>query len=69
MAKSKRGGSRPGSGRKPSNPEGKTALVTATVPEELIAKLDELAEQRAWTRSAAVTEAIRRLVKTAKRKG
>ena len=45
------------------HPEGPTVVVAASVPEALIAKLDELAEQRGWNRSEAVTEAIRRLVK------
>lgn len=62
MAK-QRGGARPGAGRKPSNPEGRTVVVAASVPETLLARLDALAEERAWNRSEAVTEAIRRLVK------
>jgi hypothetical protein len=62
MSAKQRGGARPGAGRKPSNPEGRTAILTATVPEVLIAQLDERAEQRGWNRSEAVTEAIRRLV-------
>jgi metal-responsive CopG/Arc/MetJ family transcriptional regulator len=43
-------------------------MVAVTVPESLIEKLDEQAKQRGWTRSAAVTEAIRRLVKAIARK-
>ena len=62
----KRGGARPGAGRK-VGPDGPTAMVAVTVPESLITKLDELATDKGWNRSAAVTEAIRRLVK-AKRK-
>jgi len=61
--KKHRGGAREGAGRPPSNVEGKTMLVTASVPEALVAKLDELAEQKGWNRSRAVTEAIRRLTK------
>jgi metal-responsive CopG/Arc/MetJ family transcriptional regulator len=63
MAKSQHGGSRPGSGRKVANPEGKVVVVAASVPEALVAKLDDLAAQKSWNRSQAVTEAIRRLVK------
>ncbi|HEV3339808.1 MAG TPA: ribbon-helix-helix domain-containing protein [Pirellulales bacterium] len=63
MAKKQHGGRRPGAGRKPSNPEGRTSFVGATVPEALIEKLDEVAAARGWNRSEAVTEAIRRLVK------
>lgn len=64
MAKKKKphGGARKGAGRRPSNPEGKTALLAATVPETLIAKLEALAEQKGWSRSEAVTEAVRQLV-------
>jgi hypothetical protein len=67
MAKAKRGGKREGAGRKVANPEGKTVPIVASVPETLVASLDALAAEKQWNRSAAVTEAIRRLVK-AKRK-
>ena len=63
MSAKQRGGARPGAGRKVANPEGRTAPLTAAVPESLIAQLDELAAERGWNRSEAVTEAIRRLVK------
>ncbi|MDE2103959.1 MAG: ribbon-helix-helix protein, CopG family [Patescibacteria group bacterium] len=63
MSEKQHGGARPGAGRKPSNPEGRTTPVAAAVPIALVAKLDELAAQRGWNRSEAVTEAIRRLVK------
>ncbi len=63
----KHGGVRPGSGRK-VGPDGPTMIVAVSVPESLVAKLDELAEQKGWGRSAAVTEAIRRLVKIPRRK-
>jgi ribbon-helix-helix CopG family protein len=63
MSAKQHGGSRPGAGRKVSNPEGRTVPLGAAVPEALVAQLDELAEQRGWNRSKAVTEAIRRLVK------
>lgn len=62
MAKKRQhGGKRVGAGRKPS-PEGKTVLVGATVPAELVEKLDAFREERGWNRSKAVTEAIRGLV-------
>ena len=63
MSAKQHGGRRAGAGRKPSNPEGRTGFLGATVPEALIAQLDELAEKRGWNRSEAVTEAVRRLVK------
>jgi hypothetical protein len=62
MAEKQHGGKRVGAGRKVASPEGKTIPVTAAVPEGLIASLDELAGQRGWNRSEAVTEAVRRLV-------
>jgi hypothetical protein len=64
MAKKKgqHGGKRAGAGRKPTNPEGRTVIVTASVPDALVEQLDRLAEKRGWTRSAAVTEAIRGLL-------
>lgn len=41
--------------------------MAISVPEGLIASLDALAEQRGWNRSEAATEAIRRLVKSARK--
>jgi hypothetical protein len=68
MAKQKQhGGARKGAGRKPASPEGKAVVVTASVPEGLVAKLDELSVEKEWNRSAAVTEAIRRLVSAKRR--
>jgi hypothetical protein len=63
MSAKQHGGARPGAGRKPINPEGKTTTLVVAVPEALVAQLDEVAEQRGWNRSKAATEAIRRLVK------
>ena len=67
MAKKTHGGRRAGAGRRPTNPEGRTMTVTASVPEVLIAKLDALAKQRNWSRSEAITQAVRRLIKNARR--
>lgn len=69
MAKKKKqhGGARKGSGRKPTNPEGKAVVVTASVPEGLVAKLDAMSAENDWSRSAAVTEAIRRMVSAKRR--
>ncbi len=58
------GGKRAGAGRKPVNPEGRTILVTVSVPGSLVEGLDSLAEQQGWNRSEAVTEAIRGLLAT-----
>ena len=55
------GGKRKGSGRKP-HPDGRTVHLTATVPETLAADLEALAESQGWSRSKAVTEAIRGLL-------
>jgi Ribbon-helix-helix protein, copG family len=62
MSKSQHGGKREGSGRKPVNPEGKTVVVAASVPETLVERLNALAEKKGWNRSEAVTEAIRGLL-------
>jgi hypothetical protein len=64
MAKKKvaHGGARPGAGRKP-NPDGKAVTIAVTVPEGLAADLDAYATAQEWTRSRAVVEAIRGLLK------
>jgi hypothetical protein len=56
------GGKREGAGRKPANPEGKTVVVAASVPIDLVEQLDERREKEGWNRSQAVTEAIRGLL-------
>jgi hypothetical protein len=68
MATKQHGGKREGAGRPSTNPEGPTALMSVRVPAALIAKLDELAEQRGWNRSQAVSEAVRRLVRAGSRR-
>lgn len=60
--KKRRGGRREGAGRPPVNPEGRTVVLAASVPEELAERLDALAKKNQWNRSRAVTEAIRRLL-------
>jgi len=63
MAKKKQhGGKRKGAGRKVANPEGKVVVLAASVPGELVERLDGLATERGWNRSQAVTEAIRGLL-------
>ena len=60
----KHGGARVGAGRKTLvHPEGRTVVIGASVPGSLVDRLDRLAETRGWSRSQAVTEAIRRLVR------
>ena len=60
--KSTHGGKRKGAGRKTDNPEGKTKVVAATVPEKLVKRLDRFAKSKKWNRSKAITEAIRGLL-------
>lgn len=69
MAKKKvaHGGARPGAGRKPSGPEGKAVIVTASVPEGLVEALRASAVAEGWGMSRAVTEAIRAYVARKKR--
>ena len=60
MTKTKpHGGKRSGAGRRPVNPEGSTKVIAASVPAELVSRLDEFAVSRKWNRSKAITEAIR----------
>jgi hypothetical protein len=66
MAKKKRGGKRPGAGR-PVNPDGRTISVTVTIPEGLVNDLKALAQAQGWSKSHAVSEAIRSLLKRKKR--
>ncbi len=68
MAKKKQhGGKRPGAGRPPSSPEGPTVTIAVSVPGVLVDALDALAERRGWSRSEAVTRAIRGLLGSPKR--
>jgi hypothetical protein len=61
------GGKRPGAGRKPTNPEGPTIPLVATVPGKLVEQLDSMAAKNGWNRSEAVTRAIRGLLAAPKR--
>jgi hypothetical protein len=69
MAKKKaaHGGARPGSGRPLADPEGKAVIITASVPGGLVERLAKLAEEEGWSRSKAVTEAVRLLLARKKR--
>jgi hypothetical protein len=68
MAKKKaaHGGARPGSGRKP-NPDGPAVVVAVSVPKSLADTLDAYVEAQGVTKSAAVVEALRALLKRKKR--
>jgi hypothetical protein len=58
MAKKKQvGGRREGAGRK-VGPDGPTEVVAVTVPQSLMADLDNLCAAKEWKRSRGVTEAI-----------
>jgi hypothetical protein len=62
MAKKKpHGGKREGAGRK-TGPEGPAVIVAASIPSTLAEALDAHAAKRGWSRSQAVTEAIRGLL-------
>jgi len=63
MAKKKtRGGKREGAGRKASSPEGSVITIAVSVPSGLVEQLDVRADQEGWSRSGAVTHAIRGLL-------
>ena len=61
-----RGGAREGAGRKVTNPEGRTMVMAASVPEALMKRLDALAKSKGWSKSQAVTVAIRGLLTRSK---
>ncbi len=58
------GGRRPGSGRRPIHPEGRTTRLIACVPQSLVQQLDAASENRKCSRSSLVTEALRRYVRS-----
>jgi hypothetical protein len=63
MAKTaQHGGKRKGAGRPPKE-HGKAVTIAVTVPDDLAAKLDSFAQAKGWSRSKAVTVALRALVK------
>jgi hypothetical protein len=64
--KAKRGGAREGAGR-PISEEGPAVTMVASVPESLAKGLDERAAAEGWSRSKAIQEAIRALLKRKKR--
>lgn len=59
--KASHGGKRAGAGRPPKE-GGRTVILAASVPEDLVGKLEAFAEGAGWSRSKAVTEAIRGLL-------
>ncbi len=56
------GGKRKGAGRPPKE-DGKTVVIAASVPEDLATSLETYREAKGWSRSKAVTEALRGLLK------
>jgi hypothetical protein len=58
MARKQHGGKRPGSGRKPLDPDQGSTLVGASLPSDLVERLDTYAEKRQWTRAQAIREAV-----------
>jgi hypothetical protein len=62
VKKKQHGGKRPNAGRKQISPDGPAVVVTASVPSGLVDRMDEMAKRNEWSRSEAVTQAIRGLV-------
>ena len=61
MAKKMHGGKREGAGR-PVGPDGPVITIAASVPGGLVERLDALAADQGWSRSEAITRAIRGLL-------
>jgi metal-responsive CopG/Arc/MetJ family transcriptional regulator len=55
------GGKRKGAGRPPQ--EHKVVTIAVSVPDDIAASLETYREAKGWTRSKAVTEALRWLLK------
>jgi hypothetical protein len=68
MVEKQRGGARIGAGRKPGA-EGPSIVVSVSIPSELMARVDSVAAAKEWSRSAAMTEAVRLLLKRHEPKG
>jgi hypothetical protein len=60
--KPQHGGKRPGAGR-PLKDGDKRVVIGVSVPESLATALDNFAEAKGWSRSKAVTVAMRALIK------
>lgn len=60
--KAQHGGKRVGAGRPPKE-DGKTVVIAASVPEDVASGLDDYAKAQGVSRSKAVTEALRGLLK------
>jgi hypothetical protein len=60
--KAQHGGARKGAGRPPKE-DGKAVVIAASIPEDLAGELDGFAKAKGWSRSKAVAEAIRGLLK------
>jgi len=62
MPKKQHGGKRPGSGRKPLDPNQESILIGTKLPADLVGQLDAYAAKRDWTRAQAVREAVGRML-------
>ena len=60
--KASHGGKRKGAGRPPKE-DGKAVTIAVTVPDDVAASLEAYREAKGWTRSMAVTEALRLMLK------
>ena len=60
--KAAHGGKRKGAGRPPKE-NGKAVTIAVTVPGDVATELDTFAQAKGWTRSRAVTEALRGMLK------
>ena len=62
------GGKRAGAGRKQANKEGPAVTISIAIPESLVADVDKLRESNGESRSAFITNAIRKQLAAAKKR-
>ena len=56
------GGTRPGAGRPPVNPEGATMQCSISIPAVLVAKIDALSEKNNMSRNGVAVALLRKML-------
>jgi hypothetical protein len=60
--KGQHGGTRPGAGRPPVNPEGATMQCSISIPAVLVAKIDALSEKNNMSRNGVAVALLRKML-------